>query len=214
MGLDRVSAGITGLDQTIDMLRLGDNVVWQLESMDEYRRVLQPYVKQSLSEGRTFIYIRFSKSEPVLEKNEKIQVCNVDPSCGFESFATQIHYIIETYGKRAFYVFDCLTDLLDSWYSDLMIMNFFKVTCPYLYELETVAYFALIRNAHTFHTIAGIRETTQLLLDIYTIEGEIYVHPLKVWQSLLPPVQKRQSYFLILIGKACDYQRRREQTVF
>lgn len=186
MGLDRVSTGITGLDQTIDMLRLGDNVVWQLESMDEYRRVLQPYVKQSLSEGRTFIYIRFSKSEPVLEKNEKIQVCNVDPSCGFESFATQIHYIIETYGKRAFYVFDCLTDLLDSWYSDLMIMNFFKVTCPYLYELETVAYFALIRNAHTFHTIAGIRETTQLLLDIYTIEGEIYVHPLKVWQRYSP----------------------------
>lgn len=186
MGLDRVSTGITGLDQTIDMLRLGDNVVWQVENMAEYRRVLLPYVKQALSEERTFIYIRFGKGEPILEDQEQILVCNVDPSCGFESFATQVHHIIETYGKRAFYVFDCLTDLLDSWYSDLMIMNFFKVTCPYLYELETIAYFALIRNAHTFHTIAGIRETTQLLLDIYTIEDEIYIHPLKVWQRYSP----------------------------
>lgn len=65
-------------------------------------------------------------------------------------------------------------------------MNFFKVTCPFLYELETVAYFAIIRNAHTYHTIAGIRETTQLLLDIYTVEDEVYVHPLKVWQRYSP----------------------------
>lgn len=186
MGLDRVSTGIAGLDQTIDMLRLGDNVVWQVESMEEYRRVLQPYVRQALDEGRTLIYIRFSKGDPVLEVNEKIHVCTVDPLCGFESFATQIYHIIINYGKRAFYVFDCLTYLLDSWYSDLMIMNFFKVICPYLYELETVSYFSLIRNAHTFNTIAGIRETTQLLLDIYTIEDETYVHPLKVWRRYSP----------------------------
>ena len=30
----RVSTGIPGLDQTIDMLRLGDNVVWQVQSIE------------------------------------------------------------------------------------------------------------------------------------------------------------------------------------
>jgi len=89
---------------------------------------------------------------------------------------------VEKEGLRAFYVFDCLTDLLPYWHSDLMIGNFFKVTCPYLYELDTVAYFALIRNAHTYTTIAGIRETTQLLLDLYQVDGRLYIHPLKVWQ--------------------------------
>ena len=186
MGLGRVSTGISGLDKTIDMLRLGDNVVWQVENMEEYRRVLQPYAKQALNEGRTFVYIRFSKGEPVLEENEKIHICTVDPLCGFESFATRIHHIITTYGNRAFYGFDCLTYLLDSWYSDLMIMNFFKVISPYLHELQTVSYFSLIRNAHTFNTIAGIRETTRLLLDIYSIDKEMYVHPLKVCQRYSP----------------------------
>lgn len=186
MGLDRVSTGIMGLDQTIDMLRFGDNVVWQVESMEEYQRVLKPYIRRALADERTLIYIRFGKREALVKPEKRIEVCEVDPNLGFEGFATKIHDIIEIYGKRAFYVFDCLTDLLDSWYSDLMIMNFFKVTCPYLYELETVSYFALIRNVHTFHTIAGIRETTQLLLDIYTIEEEVYVHPLKVWQRYSP----------------------------
>jgi len=67
-----------------------------------------------------------------------------------------------------------------------MIGNFFKATCPYLYELDTVAYFALKRNYHTNSTIAGIRETTQLLLDLYKINGKAYIHPLKVWQRYSP----------------------------
>jgi hypothetical protein len=63
-----------------------------------------------------------------------------------------------------------------------MIGNFFKVTCPFLYDLDTVAYFAIIRNVHTNSTIAGIRETTQLLLDLYRVNAKYYIHPLKAWQ--------------------------------
>ena len=47
---------------------------------------------------------------------------------------------------------------------------------PYLYELDTVAYFAIKRNLHTYSTIAGIRETTQLLLDLYRINDGTYIH--------------------------------------
>jgi hypothetical protein len=93
---------------------------------------------------------------------------------------------VEREGKKAFYVFDCLTDLLQYWNSDLMIGNFFMVSCPFLYELDTIAYFAIRRNSHTYGAIAGIRETTQLLLDLYLVNGKIYIHPLKVWQRYSP----------------------------
>jgi hypothetical protein len=36
-----------------------------------------------------------------------------------------------------------------------MIGNFFQVTCPLLYELNTIAYFAVFRNAHTYGTMAS-----------------------------------------------------------
>jgi hypothetical protein len=79
-----------------------------------------------------------------------------------------------------------LSDLAADWYSDQMLGNFFMLTCPYLYDLETVAYFALLRGHHSFHATAPILETTQLFSDIYRHQGELYVRPLKVQQRYSP----------------------------
>jgi hypothetical protein len=181
-----VSTGLSGLDQVIDMLWLGDNVVWQVQSIEEYLQVVMPYIRQAKRDNRRLVYFRFGNHAPLLADDEVSVVYKVDASVGFESFATKIHDIIEKEGLKVFYVFDCLSDLLEFWYSDLMIGNFFRVTCPFLYILDTVAYFALIRGVHTHNTIARIRSTTQLLLDLYSSDGKLYVHPLKVWERYSP----------------------------
>ena len=181
-----VSTGLSGLDQVIDMLWLGDNVVWQVQSIADYLQVVRPYIEQSKKDGRKLVYFRFGNHEPIMADDEPSVVYKVDASVGFESFATKIHDIIEREGLKAFYVFDCLSDLLEFWYSDLMIGNFFRVTCPFLYQLDTIAYFALIRGVHTHNTIARIRTTTQLLLDLYSVDEKLYVHPLKVWERYSP----------------------------
>ncbi len=60
MSLDRrVSTGMPGLDQAIDMLRLGDNVVWQVNNIEEYLHVVRPYIKQAKKDGRRLVYFRF-----------------------------------------------------------------------------------------------------------------------------------------------------------
>ena len=59
--------------------------------------------------------------------------------------------------------------------------NFFQVTCPYLFILDTVAFFPLIRGKHSFQAIAKIRDTTQLFLDVYADSENVYVRPDKVW---------------------------------
>jgi len=89
-------------------------------------------------------------------------------------------------GRDVFYVFDCLSDLLLAWATDLMIGNFFVITCPYLFELNTVAYFAILRSRHSFKTVARIRETTQVLLDVYNNDDKVCVHPLKAWKRYTP----------------------------
>ncbi|MDR0322734.1 MAG: PEP/pyruvate-binding domain-containing protein [Treponema sp.] len=183
---NRASTGLSGLDKAIDMLRLGDNVVWQVQSVEDYLHVIKPYIKQAKNDGRRLVYFRFGSHAPLMAENEPSILYKMDASEGFESFATKIHNIIEQEGLKAFYVFDCLSDLLQFWYSDLMIGNFFRVTCPFLYQLDTIAYFALIRGVHTHSTIARIRETTQLLLDVYIVREQFYVHPLKVWERYSP----------------------------
>jgi len=183
---NKVSTGIRGFDEVIDHLRLGDNVVWQVDSVSDYKKMVDCFVESAKAENMSLVYIRFANHEPLLDASPDIKTYFIDARKGFESFATEIHNIIKAEGKRVLYVFDCLTDLLRYWHSDLMIGNFFKATCPYLYELDTVAYFAIKRNFHTYSTIAGIRETTQLLLDLYQINDKTYIHPLKVWQRYSP----------------------------
>ena len=125
--------------------------------------------------------MRFADHPPLLQPQEGLEICHLDPREGFEKFTVAVHEIIARAGREAFYVFDSLSELQVVWSADLMMGNFFVVTCPYLFELDTVAYFAVLRGRHSYETIARIRETTQLLLEVYSGEGEVYLHPLKAW---------------------------------
>ena len=181
-----VTTGYEGLDQVLDHLRIGDNVVWKVDHIADYKAMVGPFVSAALAEGRQLIYFRFGQHEPLVESTPGVAVHTIDPRLGFESFTAQIHATITAAGREAFYVFDSLSDLLSAWATDHMIGNFFRVTCPYLYELDTVAYFALIRGHHALRTISRIRETTQVLLDLYTWDGDLYVQPLKVYERHSP----------------------------
>ena len=182
----RVTTGLAGLDEILDGLRIGDNVVWKVGSIADYRLFVKPFVDSALADGRRVVYLRFGKHDPVLDEGLPVQVYTLDPRPGFEAFATQIHTIIKDEGREVFYVFDCLSELLTAWATDHMIGNFFRVTCPYLYELDTVAYFALISGRHALRTIARIRETTQLLIELHRDEEHLYIQPLKVWERHSP----------------------------
>lgn len=183
---DKIDSGFDGLDRTLDWIRLGDNVVWQVSTVDDYRSMVAPFAHRAIADGRDLHYIRFAPHPPLLPPQAGLTIHDLDPSEGFEAFTSDVHRIIADAGIDAFYVFDCLSELQSAWTADLMMGNFFRVTCPYLFELDTVAWFCLLRNRHSFDTIARIRETTQLLIDIYHDEDCLYVHPLKVWQRFSP----------------------------
>ncbi len=54
---DRISTGFSGFDKVIDYLRLGDNVVWQVDSVSDYKEIIAPYVKKLLKKNvRLSIY--------------------------------------------------------------------------------------------------------------------------------------------------------------
>ena len=183
---ERVLSGIPGMDKALDNIRLGDNVVWQVSDLSEFRIFMEPYVNQAIADGRNIIYMRFAGHEILLQPRDGLKIHEIQLSHRFETFTSDIHNIIESEGKDAFYVFDCLSDLQMAWSTDLLMGNFFQLTCPFLFELDTVAYFPVIRGMHSNQAIAKIRETTQLFMDVYRSENGIngtqfFVHPLKVW---------------------------------
>ena len=177
---EKIRCGYPSLDELLNNIRTGDNVVWSVSDLDEFRFFAVPFARQSIADGRKVIYMRFAGHEPILEEQPGLKICEFDPDQGFEAFTVAIHNQITEEGMEAFYIFDSLSSLQSVWYTDLMMGNFFRVTCPYLFQLDTVAYFPLIRGRHSFDAVAKIRDTTQLMLDVYSSE-QIYVHPLKVW---------------------------------
>lgn len=185
---ERIPSGIAGLDRIFDNIRLGDNVVWQLASLSEFSSFVDPFVAQSAADGRTVVYIRFAGHPELVADQPGVKRYTLNPHKGFESFTIAVRDIITREGVGVFYVFDCLSELQTAWSADLMMGNFFRLTCPYLFELDTVAYFPMIRGAHSFEAVAKIRDTTQLLIDIMpdtvdengTVQS-LFIHPLKVW---------------------------------
>ena len=182
---EKIKSGIPAMDDALHSIRLGDNVVWQVSSLDEFRAVAVPFVEQAIRDGRNLLYIRFAEHEPILPEMEGLRVVHVPLSHRFETFTVEIHNIIEKEGYDAFYVFDCLSELEAAWATDLLMGDFFHLTCPFLFILDTVAYFPVIRGRHSFDAIAKIRDTTQLFLDVFPNEdlpSTMYVRPKKVWR--------------------------------
>ena len=178
---DRVKSGIPEMDEALDNIRLGDNVVWRVTELSEFKYFMEPYIRQAIEDKRNIIYFRFASHEPLIEDRPEVKTINVTLSHRFENFTVDIHNYIEKEGKDAFYVFDCLSELQAAWATDLMMGNFFRVTCPFLFILDTVAFFPLIRGKHSVQAINKILNTTQLFFDVYSDSRNVYVRPQKVW---------------------------------
>ena len=181
-----VPSGNSALDQVLQGLRLGDNVVWQVDHLADYTHFAEPFTDQAIRERRVCIYLRFAPHPPILSPRAGLTILEVDPSPGFDYFSGEVHRIIENRGKEVFYIFDNLSALVVEWATDELLANFFQVTCPFLFELDTVTYFALTRGRHAHNAVARIRDTTQVLMDVYHVKGQMYVHPLKVWDRYSP----------------------------
>ena len=179
---DKILSGYPSLDDFLDNIRLGDNVVWRVHELDEFREFALNFANQAIKDGRNLIYVRFAQHQPFLEPVEGLKIHHLNPEVGFEAFSVAIHKMIEEEGREAFYIFDSLSELQSVWYTDLMMGNFFCVTCPYLFELDTVAYFPIVSGRHSFDIIAKIRDTTQIMLDVNSDDENVYIHPLKVWK--------------------------------
>ena len=55
----RLSTGNPGLDGIVDGLRLGDNVVWRVDSIDDFACVVEPFVGRARADGRRVVHVRF-----------------------------------------------------------------------------------------------------------------------------------------------------------
>ena len=175
-----ISSGIDELDQLIGGFLPGDNVVWQTDDLKEYSRFARGFAKRAIADGRECTYLRFASHPRILEARQGLRVVEVEAAPGFDVFTNKVHSVIEERGADSYYIFDNLSALVTEWATDELLANFYQIICPYVLQLGSVSYFGLTRGQHDHSTVARIRDTTQILIDVYHVGGETYVHPVKV----------------------------------
>lgn len=174
------TTGLPGLDAVLCGVEPGDNIVWQIQTLDEYLSLVTPYAEAARRQRRRLIYFRFAAHLPLLSDDAGAEIHHPRPEDGFDAFVDQVHTVIEATGPETLYVFDCLSSLADAWQSDRMMGNFFRLTCPRLFDLDTVTYFGVYRNTHARAAMEMITDTTQFLLDVFHCRERMYIRPIKV----------------------------------
>jgi hypothetical protein len=180
------STGLPNLDRVLENLISGDNVVWRVDSIDDYHPFVIPFCECAARQGRQLVYFRFAQHRELVPEGLGATVYRVNAEDGFENFISDIFNAIEKHGRQVCYVFDSLSELAVDWYSDRMLGNFFMLTCPYLYRMDTIAYFGLLRNYHSSFAVSSIHNTAQIVLDVYRNMDKLYLHPLKVYDRHSP----------------------------
>ena len=189
-----LSTGLASLDQMILGLRPGDNVVWKVDTIEDYAVFVAPYARYARENGIRLIYFRFAHHPALVAEEEGVETIFLQPGAGFEQFIIRIHDVIQSVGEGGYYVFDSLSELALDCYSDRMVGNFFLLTCPYLYKQKAIAYFAVLRHYHSRHAALPIEETTQLLMAVYRHREKCYVHPLKVLDRYSPTLHMLHTW--------------------
>lgn len=184
----RVPSGLEGLDNAIDHFRYGDNIVWEIGDIENYRFFTCPFIDKSLADGNNVVYFSFGRHESICDSGQGLKIIDLDIDKGFEQIAMEVYDIIDSEGNETHYIFDSLTVLQEEWIADFMMTNFFVVTAPEIKKRNCIAYYAFTRNHHSFEALSRIRQSSSVIIETFRGDYHMYLHPHKVEDRYLPSI--------------------------
>lgn len=95
-------------------------------------------------------------------------------------FSETVNSIQDGLAEGARYIFDSLTGMQDLWGEENNTYKFFTYMCPRLYDLRTVAYWMLEKEAHSQAFKANLRHITQVVIDLSKKKEKLFLKALKL----------------------------------
>jgi transcriptional regulator with XRE-family HTH domain len=114
------------------------------------------------------------------ENNRDPRVIRVEDPRNIEQFTTLLASLEDSSESGGRYVIDSLTGMQDLWGDENRTYKFFTYICPLLYDLGTVAYWVLEKDAHSQKFKANLRHITQVVLELYKRKEKLWIKALKL----------------------------------
>ncbi len=128
------------------------------------------------------------------DKSHLINVIKIDNPRNISEFTDKLNSIEDNLPSGARYIFDSLTGMQDLWEDESSTYKFFTYMCPRLYDLGTVAYWILEKEAHGQAFKANLRHITQVVLDLYKKREKLYLKAFKLEGRTSREAFKPHSY--------------------
>lgn len=89
-----------------------------------------------------------------------------------EKVSDAVYSLHKTMKGDVRFIFESLTGMQDLWQGEDPILKFYSHSCPRLYELDTIAYWLVEKEAHTDRLKAHINQIAQVVIDLSVKRGK------------------------------------------
>lgn len=107
------------------------------------------------------------------------RIIRVDEPRKVENVTDAFYGIHKTLKEDVRFVFESLTGMQELWDGEEHLLNFYSHSCPRLYELNTIAYWIIEKDAHSSRLKAQINQIAQVAIDLSVKRGKTSLSILK-----------------------------------
>lgn len=169
---ERVRSGVADLDELLDGLILGDNVVLVTEERELARRLEDALLEVALERGQACFYVSARPDLAQMRKALPPAVTVLDARPRGEHADPALLETILVEGSRSIrgappgcVVVDALSDFARRWGAERAV-GFFSRVCPRLFDLGALAYWQAPRQALGRAAIEQVTKVTQCVLEL------------------------------------------------
>jgi transcriptional regulator with XRE-family HTH domain/KaiC/GvpD/RAD55 family RecA-like ATPase len=106
-----------------------------------------------------------------------------------------VYDLHKTMSKDVRLVFESLTGMQELWGSEDQILRFYARSCPRLYELNTIAYWIVEKEAHSLQLKAHLNKITQVAIDLSLKRGKTSLTVIKAEKRDIELLNKQTPYW-------------------
>lgn len=107
------------------------------------------------------------------------------------------------------FVFESLTGMQEIWGGEDALLKFYTHSCPRLYELNTVAYWIMEKEAHSTRIKASINQIAQVAIDLSVRRGTTSLMVLKAEKRDIETLNKPFKYWTKELSVFFDSEKRK-----
>lgn len=117
------------------------------------------------------VFLEFFKSDEFESDSKAYRPVHVYNPADPDLLLEVLRRVGSEISTNARYIFDSLTGMFDLWSDEDTVLRFFGHFCPRLFDINTVAYWLLEKEAHSERFLAKLRHITQVVVEIAVSRG-------------------------------------------